>query len=60
MWEGRVSAGDSVVKNQPVNAGNPLEKGMATPSSVLTREIPLTEEAGGLQSRGSLSSDTTQ
>ena len=49
-----------MVKNPPVNAGNPLEKSMATHSSVLTWEIPLTEEAGGLQSRGSLSSDKTQ
>ena len=28
----------------------PLEKGMATHSSVLPRRIPRTEEAGGLQS----------
>ena len=29
---------------------DPLEKGMATHSSILTWEIPWTEEAGGLQS----------
>ena len=32
---------------------DPLEKGMATHSSVLAREIPWTEESGGLQSMGS-------
>ena len=32
---------------------DPLEKGMATHSSILTWEIPRTEEPGRLQSRGS-------
>ena len=32
---------------------DPLEKGMATHSSILTWEIPWTEEPGGLQSMGS-------
>ena len=32
---------------------DPLEKGMATHSSILTWRIPQTEEAGGLQSMGS-------
>ena len=32
---------------------DPLEEGMATHSSILAREIPWTEEPGGLQSRGS-------
>ena len=31
----------------------PLEKGMATHSSILAWEIPWTEEPGGLQSMGS-------
>ena len=35
----------------------PLEKGMATHSSILTWEIPRTEELGGLQSKGSQESD---
>ena len=30
---------------------DPLEKGMAPPSSILAWEIPWTEEPGGLQSR---------
>ena len=33
---------------------------MATHSSILTWEIPWTEEAGGLQSMGSQESDMTQ
>ena len=51
--------GISVVKNAPGNAGDtglipgqedPLEKEMATHSSVLAGEIPWTKEAGRLQS----------
>ena len=34
---------------------DPLEKGMATHSSILARGIPWTEESGGLQSVGSQS-----
>ena len=34
-------------------SGDPLEKGMATHSSILTWRIPWTEEHGGLQSMGS-------
>ena len=34
---------------------DPLEKGMATHSSVLTWRIPWTEEPGGLQSMGTQS-----
>ena len=46
-----------VVKNLPANAGDsglipdledPLEKEMATHSSILAWKIPLTEEPGGL------------
>jgi len=37
---------------------DPLEKGMATHSSILAWEIPLTEEAGGLQSMGLQQSQT--
>ena len=32
---------------------DPMEKGMATHSSVLAQRIPWTEEPGGLQSMGS-------
>ena len=50
-----------MVKNPPANAGDavpslgqedPLEKGMATHSSVLAWESPWTEEPGGLWSTG--------
>ena len=38
---------------QSLGQEDPLEKGMATHSSVLTWRIPGTEEPGGLQSMGS-------
>ena len=53
-----------MVKNLPANAGDkrnaslildqedPLEKDMATHSSILAWRIPWTEEPGGLQSTG--------
>ena len=37
---------------------DPLEKEMATPSSILAWKIPQTEEPGGLQSMGSQESQT--
>ena len=64
----------SVVKNLPAKAGvvaqslgweDPLEKEMATHSSILARKIPWTEEPGRLQpiglqkSRTQLSNQTT-
>ena len=39
---------------------DPLEKEMATLSSTLAWKIPWMEEPGGLQSMGSLESDTTE
>ena len=39
---------------------DPLEKGMATHSSILAWKIPWTEEPDGLQSMGSQESDTTE
>ena len=38
---------------QSLDGEDPLEKEMATYSSILAWEIPWTEESGGLQSRGS-------
>ena len=38
---------------------DPLEKKMATHSTILAWRIPWTEEPGGLQSIGSQESDTT-
>ena len=40
---------------QPLGQEDPLEKEMATHSSILAWEIPCTEEPGGLQSTGSQS-----
>ena len=39
---------------------DPLEKEMATHSSILAWKIPWTEEAGRLQTMGSQDLDTTQ
>ena len=39
---------------------DPLEKEMATHSSILAWRIPWTEELGGLQSTGREESDTTE
>ena len=38
---------------QSLDWEDPLEKGMTTHTSILTWEIPWTEEPGGLQSMGS-------
>ena len=40
---------------QSLGQEDPLEKGMATHSSILAWRIPWTEEPGGLQSMGSQS-----
>ena len=39
---------------------DPLEENRATHSTTLAWKIPWTEEPGGLQSMGSLESDTTE
>ena len=58
----RASLVSQMVKNLPAMQENqvqsmdrdyPLEKGMATHSSILAWKIPWTEEHGGLQSMGS-------
>ena len=58
----RASLVAQMVKNPPevqetrvrsLGREDPLEKGMATHSSILVWEIPWTEEPGGLQSMGS-------
>jgi len=57
----KVATGGSAVKNLSANAGDPgsipgskdpLEKEMATYSSILAWSIPWTEEPGGIQSMG--------
>ena len=61
------NSGGSVVKNPPamretqvrsLGWENPLEKEMATHSSIFAWEIPQTEEPGGLQSMWSQKLDT--
>ena len=66
-WASQVAL---VVRNLSANAGNvrngvrslgqedPLEKGMATHSSILAWEILWTEDTGGLQSMGLQKSQT--
>ena len=44
----------------PLGQEDPLEKGMATRSSILAWRIPRREESGGLQSMGSQMSDWTE
>ena len=44
---------------QSLGREDPLEKGMATHSSIIAWRIPWTEEPGGLQSKGHKESDTT-
>ena len=63
--------GGTVVQNPPANAGDArdagsipgredsLEQEMSTHSSTLAREIPQTEEPGGIQSMGSPKSQTS-
>ena len=59
--------GGSVVKNLPatqetqvqsLGQEDPLEKGMATHSSILAWRLPWTEEPGGLQTMGVVKSQT--
>ena len=45
---------------QAMGRGDPLEKGMATHSSILAWGIPWTEEPGGLQPMGLRESDTPE
>ena len=45
---------------QSLSREDPLEKEMASHSSILAWRIPWTEEPGGLQSTGGKESDTTE
>ena len=51
MWETQVRS---------LSWGDPLEKGMATHSSILAWRFPWTEEPGGLSLCGRKESDTTE
>ena len=67
QWLRLVAPDGSRVKNLPANAGdtgsnpgqeNPVEKEMATQYTILTWEIPWTEESGRLQLIGSQKNQT--
>ena len=45
---------------QSLGQEDPLEKGMATHSSILAQRIPWTKEPGRLQPQGCKESDTTE
>ena len=72
LFSYRAFPGGSVVKNLPASAGDtgdavpslgqgdPLEKEMATYSSILSWRIPVIEQPGGLRSMGSQRVDTTE
>ena len=49
-WQGEDRAGVGDIKSQ--TRWEPLEKEMATHSSIFSLEVPCTEESGGLQSMG--------
>ena len=51
--DGRESACNAGAQFRVLDQEDPLEKGMATHSSILAWKIPWTEEPGGLQSMGS-------
>ena len=51
--------GTQEMQVQPLGREDPLEEEMGTYSSILAWKIPWTEEPGGLQSMGSLKSQTT-
>ena len=52
-WEGKDSACNAGALDWSLGQEDPLEKEMATHSSILAWRIPWTEELGGLQSTGS-------
>ena len=65
----RASLEAQMIKNMPemqetgvgsLGRQDPLEKGMATHSSILAWRISRTEESGGLQSKGCKESDMTE
>ena len=65
----RASLEAQMIKNLPemqetwvgsLGRQDPLEKGMATHSSILAWRISRTEESGGLQSKGCKESDMTE
>ena len=59
MWpSGKESTAKQETQVQSLGQEDPVEKGMASHSSILAQRIPWTEEPGGLQSMGSQKSRT--
>ena len=56
--DGKESACNAVDPGSITGLGDPLEKGMATHSSILAQRIPYTDEPGRLQSMGVPKSQT--
>ena len=52
-WTGKNLPAMQETRVQSLGLEDPLEKGMATTSSILAWRIPWTEDPGGLQSMGS-------
>jgi len=53
-----LSSSESTCQCKSLDQEDPLEKEMATHSSILAQEIPWAKEPGGLQSMGSQESQT--
>ena len=58
--DGKESACNVEIQVRLLGQEDPLERRMATHSSILAWRIPWTEESGGLQCMGSKESDTTE
>ena len=59
MWpSGKESTAKQETQVQSLGQEDPVEKGMASHSSILAQRIPWTEQPGGLQSMGSQKSRT--
>ena len=58
--DGQESACNAGDVGSILGGDDPLEKGMATHSSILAWKIPWTEKPGGLQSMGRKELDTTE
>ena len=58
--DGKESAAMQEIQDRSLGWEEPLEKGVATHSSILAWRIPWTEEPGRLHPRGHKESDTTK
>ena len=59
MWpSGKESTAKQETQVQSLGQEDPVEKGMASHSSILAQRIPWTEQPGGIQSMGHKELDT--